>query len=205
LEVSELIGSLELDIDPNLSGPTVMDLLHDSKKASVAAHPAYFTVDAFPLHTDLSYVRNPPKFLLIHCVTPAPAGEGATLLADCSRAYGDLSEDSRSKLSQPLFLFRHPPGCPAGEQDQLAVHCVQDASEFWRFRPDIMEPRSDANGAVDEFSSALQSMVVSIWLLRGDMLIVDNHRLAHGRTAFRPAQDLERRRHLRRCYAQART
>jgi len=53
---------------------------------------------------------------------------------------------------------------------------------------------------VDEFDRALRGVVATHLLITGDLMVIDNHRMAHGRTAFQADPDRAQR-HLRRSYA----
>ena len=68
LEYAERLGSSRLNIPEQLTGPPVMHLRFDESKAQSTSRPAYFTSSEFPLHTDLSYVDNPPRYLLTLCI-----------------------------------------------------------------------------------------------------------------------------------------
>lgn len=196
LAVADWLGSTDIGIDEELSGPKVMHLRYDPMKAVKSARPAYFTADAFSLHTDMSYVDHPPKFLLTHCVYPDESGGGITLFSDCRAAFLQMPETERSILSQPIFRFAYPPGCPLGESNSLPIH--DPGASMWRFRLDGMIIPDDAGDVVMEFSRRLNQLTQKIALKRGDLVIMDNHRIAHGRTQFDAAKS---RRHLRRIYA----
>lgn len=202
LGVANLIGTLDLGIDEELAGPTVMDLrVRESRigadKITPEEKPAYFTSNFFPLHTDVSYVPTPPEFMLLHCAHPDPGGGGVTLLADCDEAAALISAQDRAMLSQQVFKFLYPPNCPVGESDTHAI-C---APQLWRFKHAAMCIPHFAESAVANFHRALEQVSVTFFLERGDLLIVDNYRIAHGRTAFNPAPHDGPGRHILRVYA----
>ncbi|HET6564146.1 MAG TPA: TauD/TfdA family dioxygenase, partial [Xanthomonadales bacterium] len=103
---AEQLGSWELGIDEELLGPRVMHMRLDQDKLPLANQPAYFTADEFPLHTDVSYVPNPPGLMLMHCVKPDEAGGGQVRLARCSAALQLLPESVVNCLQQPVFRFQ---------------------------------------------------------------------------------------------------
>jgi alpha-ketoglutarate-dependent taurine dioxygenase len=200
LDVARLIGSIDLNIELDLSGPPIMEIRFNAVKAQKVRRQEYFTSDEFSLHTDLSYVINPPRYLLMHCVQPDPDGGGASLLADCRAAFGVISNEGRSVLSREIFKFGYPLSYPLGGSRTQPIHETSGTREIWRYRLDRLQYPAWAKSAINEFDEALRSTVVSHLLDAGDLLVIDNHRTAHGRTAFRP--DMERnQRHLRRSYA----
>jgi len=100
---------------------------------------------------------------------------------------------------EPVFNFSYPPNCPSGESNQLSVFDGQ--THVWRFRRDSLTYPSAATSAVDSLALALEKIQTAVALAAGDILIVDNHRVTHGRTAFASAQYGAEQRHMRRTYA----
>ncbi len=58
-----------------------------------------------------------------------------------------------------------------------------------------------AAAAVQRFHDALVRIALVVELQRGDLLVVDNHRVTHGRKAFQPQFGQLSERHLLRTYA----
>ena len=199
LHVAGLLGSLDLGIDEELLGPAVMHLRYDPAKTKPETRPAYFTSNFFPLHTDVSYVPTPPRLMLLHCAQPDPGGGGVTLMADCEAAAQQISDKDRVQLQEPVFHFLYPPRCPAGES---AAHAIHEPG-LWRFKHAAMRIPPARQEAVERFHRALTQVSLSLFLERGDLLIADNHRIAHGRTAFNPSPRHAPGRHIMRVYAQA--
>jgi len=199
LQVANLLGTTELGIDPEMSGPIVMDLRVDPSKAALGSRPSYFSHDRFPVHTDMSYVPCPPRFLLTQCVHPGDGG-GSALLTDCAVAWRLLSADIRSLLSERLFTFPYPPNCVEGHSEPLPICAESCGTRRWRFHSHSVSYPPIATNAIAAFRHALDSATVEHKFLAGDLLVVDNARVAHGRTAFSPKAAGGR--HLRRVYAQ---
>lgn len=202
LDFTSRIGSHDLGIDEELSGPPIMHLRFDAAKAARRDRPAYFSNEAFPLHTDLAYVVNPPRYLFTLCVQPDPQGGGVTLLSDCSHAWQDLPPEHKRQLEKPQFKFRNPPNTPPGATEPLPIYLAAEGESIFRYRRDSMSFPSQADAAIAYFSQAVENVAFSFPLRRGDLLIVDNHRILHGRTAFVPPENSNAHRHLLRTYAQ---
>jgi alpha-ketoglutarate-dependent taurine dioxygenase len=199
LRVARLLGTTELGIDPAMSGPLVMDIRYDDSKIVAGQRPSYFSRDRFPVHTDMSYVPDPPRFLLTQCVRSEAGAGGAALLADCSAAWTGLSPALRAILSEKLFTFEYPPNCIEGHTEPLAICAITNGAPLWRFRLDGMTYPPFAADAVLHFHRALEAATVEHQFITGDLLVVDNTRVVHGRTAFSASGDYER--YLRRVYA----
>jgi alpha-ketoglutarate-dependent taurine dioxygenase len=105
LEIGSYLGNLNLNIDVELSGPKVMDIRVDPQKMKPAQRPSYYNSSLFSLHTDLSYVSNPPKYMIMQCIQPDPQGNGLTLLSDCRQAYEKLSLHSQKLLESSMYEY----------------------------------------------------------------------------------------------------
>lgn len=197
LHFARMLGSHELDIPERLSGPPVMHLRFDREKALGAARQAYFTSGEFPLHTDLSYVPSPPNYLLTLCVAADELGGGVSKLASLQDAGQRLSSEDRAVLMQPCFSFENAPNTGEGICANRPIHDVSEGNECWRFRQDTLQYPPGAARAVDNLTAVLEENVVHVTLQAGDLLVLDNHRIAHGRTAF----NVPSKRHLLRTYA----
>ena len=131
-----------------------------------------------PLHNDLQLFRGRPADLqIMRCVRPAHAG-GTSILLDVWAVLDRLRHEDAA-LSNALFeVDRTSPFiagtlvCPtvARFDGRTSVVCSPQPSS------DPLEPRLRA--AIDRAPAR------PIDLAAGDVLVVDNHRVLHGRTAF---------------------
>ena len=197
LRVGQMLGSINIGIDEELLGPAVMHLRYDSDKALKNHKPAYFTSDFFPLHTDMSYVPDPPRFMLLHCVHPDPEGGGISILADCNKVDSLLPDPDCDTICQPIFSFLYPPNCPEGQSKPHAI----SGKNLWRYKHSSMRFPEEATSAVERFNQGLSDVSIRLLLERGDLLILDNHRVVHGRTAYKHGHHELPGRHIMRLYA----
>lgn len=201
LEIARSIGSLDLEIDEELAGPPVMSIRFDPAKAAGVGMPAYFTSGVFPPHTDISYVENPPRYLLMLCLVADARGGGHSVVGDLAKAWDCLGAADRTELELAQFGFRCPPNTGSDGPGLLPVATVEPSWTMWRFRPDTMTVPARAAAAVEGLRRELDRGSVTLVLAPGDLLVVDNHRMVHGRSAFEPAPGAPSR-HLLRAYAQ---
>ncbi len=193
ISLAQMVGLTELNIDEDLSGPQVMIIKKDPNKIKPNQASTYFTSDFFPLHTDLSYVINPPKYLLMQCVVEDTNGEGVSLLSDCSKSFNILSSHSKQNLMQQKFIFPNPPNCKIGE-NIFPIYSIND--KVFRLKNETMKCPKEFQPALTEFIEVLKNNIVRYLLKKGDTIIIDNHRLVHGRTSFQSET-----RKLRRIYS----
>lgn len=197
LKLGDMLGTMDIGIEEELLGPALMHLRYDPAKAQKSNSPAYFTADFFPLHTDVSYVPNPPRFLLMHCVHSDPGGGGVNFLADCDKALAALPVTEQAVIRREIFSFLYPPNCREGQSKAYAIF----GDDLWRYKHSSMQFPRQSRSAVELFNQALTDISIPLLLERGDLLIVDNHRIAHGRTAFNHVSPDLPGRHIMRLYA----
>lgn len=128
-----------------------------------------------PLHTDSQIFHGtPPDLQILGCVRPARVG-GDTLLLD-SRTVIARAKDLDALFRRPRtlrFVF--------GDLVATTISAVGDALIFTH------PPRSDDGIDLDLRDST------PVRLGAGDVIVVDNHRMLHGRTAFDdPRRELQR-------------
>jgi hypothetical protein len=108
-----------------------------------------------------------------------------------------LSSEDQAVLAKRCFSFENAPNTGAGVCRDQPVYERSGVSELWRFRTDTLAFPGFAAAAVDNMMAALQHVTRTIAMPRGSLMILDNHRFAHGRTGF----DVPSPRHFLRAYA----
>lgn len=123
-----------------------------------------------------------PDILGLYCLRRDRDGVGAMRVASVHDAIGQLGERAAQTLSEPRFRSR-----------QRAAHPVlfrHSAGAYLRFNGrDTIGLDPDAARAVAEFRGIIAESARTIVLEPGDMVLIDNHAAAHGRTAFTPRFD----------------
>jgi alpha-ketoglutarate-dependent taurine dioxygenase len=152
-------------------------------------YPEYANVNAehLDLHTDGSFEPVPPTYMLMYCETPADEG-GDSLLASGDRLFKHLS------LEHPGYLaaLSKPAAFTITRDDRTAKRAVFTPVNgrlrlAFRSGNDIrLEIDSKAVTAFDHVRAWLRDPANCIHykLGAGDILIFDNTRMLHGRTAF---------------------
>ena len=176
--------------------PTNFGLHFDVDSKPEPINNAY-TALALPAHTDLPNWSNPPGFQLLHCLVHEATG-GDSIFVDGARGVEVLGQESPEDLdllsSVPIDFRFH------------------DDSSDVRFRSPVitwhdgrLSPLRHNHGILDtvrvpfeqtaplyrahrRFTSILarRELRVECRLTAGDLVMFDNHRVLHGRTAFDP-------------------
>jgi Taurine catabolism dioxygenase TauD, TfdA family len=128
---------------------------------------------SFPMHTDGAHLPQPPRFVVLVCASPGTAQVPTTLLR-----FRDLhvTEHDRTLLEAAPFLVRN------GRRSFYSTICSR-SRPFIRFDEGCMAPQSkegEASARLIERRSAEIGVTAVHWLI-GDVLIIDNWNVMHGR------------------------
>lgn len=158
-------------------------------------------------HTDEGWRSVPMGVILFHCLEAAASG-GETILIDGFRVSEALREKNPrafDQLSRTSWRFhRHNRGEYNLEYEAKIISVDQDSNVVgFRFPFRFRTPLDIAEDEIEPTYAATKSLVSHIFdedywlrfaLQPGDVLVFDNHRVLHGRTAF------SGQRHFRYCY-----
>ena len=185
--------------------PTNFGVCFDVYSMPEPTSNAYTSLELL-LHTDLPHHKDPPGYQLLHCLANEAVG-GESLLVDGFH----LAELLREQDPEAFALLTTLP-VSHRYQDEQADHyfsgpliLLNEEGEVKqiRFAPNVVAPlnvpfdRMQAmRRAYQKFAALAQSPEHQVRLKfnPGDLVITDNHRVLHGRTAFTGL------RHLQGCY-----
>lgn len=183
------------------------------------ADTAYTNVE-LRQHIDCTYLRDPPQLQVFICVEPGLEGGSSTFL-DGFKAAEDLHAispeafDFFSKVNLPFHsvhdgvkVERYGPVFDIDPRDaHLDTSTYFPRLRSFRYNNDDRSPLSHLDPeTLTQFYDFLplllkqlrrEDLITKVDLKVGDMVVVDNHRVLHGRTAFRGGK-----RNLIGCYAE---
>jgi gamma-butyrobetaine dioxygenase len=158
-------------------------------------------------HTDNPYREPTPTLQLLHCLASSADG-GENTLVDAFRVALDLPREDVEPLVRWPVRFRYADADTELEAetpvlsldargDVCAVHYNTRSAQPFRLPEDVVGPYY---AAYQRFGRMLEAPEYRIQfkLEAGDLFIVDNLRVLHGRTAYAPTGG---ERHLQGCYA----
>jgi L-asparagine oxygenase len=142
-------------------------------------------------HVEDAFSSDRCDYFGLLCLRGDPAA--ATILAP-ARAL-ELPDDARKVLMQPRYAVL--PDIAHGENPEprtgVAVLSGTRAAPEIRFDPVYMEPADpaddEARSAFECLTEAVKAAAVSYVLQPGDLLVLDNRRVVHARSPFRPRFD----------------
>lgn len=139
----------------------------------------------FALHTDESFHAEPARWVLLHCWSPAGYG-GNTLLADACAVLAAADRPTRLAFEQIRLRY------PCGDMTTF------DARGRVRFNPAEIDALVADGGSseaprphawLQRFESLFANAAQQLALASGDLLVIDNWRVLHGREAFASPSD----------------
>ncbi|MGB3401444.1 MAG: TauD/TfdA family dioxygenase [Microcoleaceae cyanobacterium] len=147
-------------------------------------------------HTDLSTFASPPAYLLFHYLKTSDQG-GENALIDGFKIAEVLRQQAPEKFkllsTLPVqFRFQHTDADLIGEGEIIhlncdgevkSIRCSPRAIQPFKFPPEFIKPYYDAYRTFVEMCNSDEYRVL-IKFNPGDLLILDNHRVLHGRTKY---------------------
>jgi Taurine catabolism dioxygenase TauD, TfdA family len=159
-------------------------------KANAAHLSSESSLVTLGLHTEIAFHPVMPDYLLLYCLRPAPLGDASTLVAGVRTMLRSLSPGDRASLFRQAYRtgidFSY--GSQNGQQGNGPLVSVLHGDAFdplLRLDPDLMVGEDDeARKALAEITLAGQSCTLAVNLEVADLLLIDNRRAVHGRSAF---------------------
>jgi alpha-ketoglutarate-dependent taurine dioxygenase len=147
----------------------VMEELAPTRRedADPSSLSAVHGLSCFPLHTDGAHLIEPPRFIVLACVNP-----GSTAVPTVLTRFQDLGVDGKGGV----FLVRN------GRKSFYSTICDR-SRPFIRLDQGCMTPIEDhARHTLDAIAeSAARIEQTVIYWRKGDVLILDNWSMLHGR------------------------
>lgn len=143
------------------------------------------------MHTENAFHPNRPDYVMLLCCRPDPEDKAALTFSSIRRALSHLTEESLDVLRQERFITHAPPsfeGLDGAVRKPILSGAEDDPDlcvDFWS-----TEPADDgAKMAMRELGDALGQHTKEHRFQTGDLVVVDNRLVVHGRSAFRPRYD----------------
>lgn len=133
-------------------------------------------------HTDNVYLEDPCKSIALFCSVQAEEG-GVNQLVDGLAIARELPEDMREALADPRWSWTHPATQePSGEFS--VIDEKQERLRWWR--RSLLNKEIASVAIADAFENAINSAEEqqTVLMQPGDILVTDNTRILHNRSAF---------------------
>lgn len=139
-------------------------------------------------HTETAFHPHKPRYLLLLCLRGDAAA--ATLLCSVAHCLPHLDAETIATLRQPRFRTRPDesflePGTAGALGPPMAILAGDGEQPTFTYDEDLMVGiDAGAHAALDRLGAVVRDRASSIVLEAGDLLVVDNERVVHGRTSF---------------------
>lgn len=149
----------------------------------------------FELHVDNAAVSPRPDVFVLSCVRSDPHGQAQTYIADARAILAHLDEATIAALREPTFEIRTPTSFTPDSWQWVgprpALSGPSSMPEIWLNLYNVRTLTKRAEQALDAVRRAVQCPGVTegVCLRPGDVLIVDNRRVMHGRHPFSAKYD----------------
>lgn len=149
------------------------------------------------LHIDAPNVETIPEYTSLLVLRADPAGGGTSLLGDLHGAVAQLDDRDRDALTEPVFFegrAENLRGVGAPRMPFPVLEMNTGGEVVWvRWAAKMLQDRRNTarRAVLERFAAALTRTTVAVVLERGQLLIADQRRIAHGRTELGPQQGLD--------------
>lgn len=196
--LNSLIGT---PIQYQKEGPMVIDI--KPQKAYDQQDISYRTSNEFGFHTDLSYAQIPPDFLSLLAIKQDLHKQAKSKLATVTKALKQLPQEAIEELKKPQYYFSRPEHFSSQTRtiNNLAILTENKMGYITRYREDtISSPNQAAMAAFSLLRDALENVAIKVQLEPFTLVFLDNLRVVHGRTSFKPTYN-DNDRHLKRVFS----
>jgi len=174
LEVATKLGDIA-----HVAGAKVVQTLSpsESTQSEPSSYSGNYGTREFPFHTDMAHWYEPPRYLLLYCVTPSILVTTSVLLAAPL-----FSEENENDVRRSLFRPRRRLD---GRLSPLRLH----ENNFYRWDTLFLRPLSNLSELLQKKikQRISESVPHNIVLANtGDCLLIDNWKTFHARSAIPP-------------------
>lgn len=174
---------------PEKSGALVQDVVPVPGQESFQGNAGSVLLS---FHIENAFHQHRPDYVLLLCLRPDHEGVAGTRTACIREVLHLLSPASREALSRPEFVTEAPPSFGDGCADTPPHAVLGGAPEDPDLRVDFAATRPLTTAGAEALAALgelFEGVSATSRLLPGDLVIVDNHVTAHGRTEFTPHYD----------------
>ncbi|WP_019812381.1 TauD/TfdA family dioxygenase [Saccharomonospora halophila] len=143
-------------------------------------------------HTENAFHEHRPDFVMLLCVRPDHDEIAELCTVSAHRVVARLPVSARETLATTSFVTQAPPsfGSAGGGSGRHAILSGDRDRPTMRVDEAATEPVTAAGAkAMTELSAAFEDCYRAIRLRSGDLAVVDNRAVVHGRSAFTPRYD----------------
>lgn len=136
------------------------------------------------LHMDFVNAEFPPDFVCLLCMTADPFGEGQSIISNFTHIENELSEKCVKLLKRPVFTDGRVENLSNIGSDANPFSVFPNVEkQFFRYTTNLTQNVWDAEllEALEQLNLKLRQRAITFILEAGELLIVDQRQVLHGR------------------------
>ncbi|OAF16919.1 TauD/TfdA family dioxygenase [Bradyrhizobium neotropicale] len=145
------------------------------------------------MHTEKAFRDVSPDYVALLCLRGDPAHAAITHFCDLRRIIEQFPSDAQRLLRTPLYAFRtDSPRLVMDGIGYTAPHAIVQEHQnraIYQYVDDLSALNDEAKEVLDKLRTAIGANTTGLHLNAGDLLVMDNSHIVHGRSAFRPNYD----------------
>lgn len=140
------------------------------------------------MHTETAFRVLTPTHLALLCLKRDPQGKAKTVFCDLRSIIDSMDDKSQKILASPNFCFKLPPDRASERRftEPKAIDTKQSGKRRLHYAEALTAIDSESCEVLSELKERIQVNSIEIELVEGDMVLIDNLHITHGRTAFSP-------------------
>jgi L-asparagine oxygenase len=147
----------------------------------------------FLIHTETPFRDFSPDYVVLFCLRGDPAQGALTGLCDFRKVVERQPEANQRLFRSPKFAFETDNPIVSVEGRGLTeprpLVFKRDGITQYEYVDDLVATSEDAGQALSQLRRDIHASRCDVNLVAGDMLLIDNSHMIHGRSAYKPRYD----------------
>jgi L-asparagine oxygenase len=142
------------------------------------------------MHTETAFRPRTPTHLTLFCIRRHSRRGARTVLCDLRRVIDSLDDRSKELLKDPLFGFQsyHPDGSPRPIEG-MSVDTRHHGRRRLNYAEALVGTDGESQMLLDRLKARIAAESVAVEAEEGDLFVIDNRLVVHGRTPYEPLHD----------------
>ena len=145
------------------------------------------------MHTETPFREFSPDYIALLCLRGDPTGQAKTRVCDIGKIIDSLSDYDREILKSPYFAFEtdNPAIQINGKSltSPMPIITIRNGDYVFEYVHDLVAICEDAQKVFDTLKEKVALSITNVFLESGDLIIIDNSHMVHGRSAYEPNYD----------------
>lgn len=147
----------------------------------------------FLVHTETPFRDMSPDYLALLCLRGDPTNTAKTRLGDIGQIIEELSEAEFQVLQGPFFAFETDNPAIIVEEKLLTfpmpIVTNRDGRIVFEYVHDLVAITKESQVVLEKLKARIEATTIELSLETGNLLIIDNSHMVHGRSAYVPKYD----------------